>query len=425
MRKQITNACKTSTILVLILSFLSNLNVDGQEFSWNKKTSMLYPMLGQSVCFYDGKIYVTGGSKDGALHGGDYGDPFLQIYNIPTSNWDTGTPMPTARWMHGSAEVNSVIYCIGGGWYNPLGTNEAYDIASKTWTTKAPMPHPRSSLGVAAIGNKIYAIGGFGSSQMYNINEMYDPQTNTWTTKAPMPIARTGFGTTVVNGKIYVVGGCTSPTDAIKRVEVYDPQTDTWQKKADMPTARFGLMIAPVGGKIYAMGGTPSNTIPSPGKVEVYDIETDTWEILPVMPDPTQWGAAGSWGNKVYILGGEDMCLMTYPQNATIHNFLYESSDITTGIWDENYTKKDPFMIRVYPNPFGNETTLRFVIPNKELVKVELYNAMGKKIQILADNLNPQEEISIVLNGANLSTGIYFCKLSTYSKIVTIKLVKM
>ncbi|MFA5972175.1 MAG: kelch repeat-containing protein [Lentimicrobiaceae bacterium] len=240
-----------------------------------------------------------------------------------------------------------------------------------------------------------------------------------------MPTARVGFGTTVVEGKIYIIGGCYSGSDPLKKVEVYDPLTNTWQMKKDMPTWRFGLVLAPVGKKIYALGGTPSNTIPSPGKVEVYDIETDTWEKLADLPDSTQWGAGGSWNNRVYIMGGEDMCMMTYPKQATIFDFLYESSDITTGIRDENYAKKDPFMIRVYPNPFGNETTLRFVIPNKELVKVELYNAMGKKIQILADDLNPLEENSIVLNGANLSTGIYFCKLSTNSKIVTIKLVKM
>ncbi|MFA5972176.1 MAG: hypothetical protein WC780_07490 [Lentimicrobiaceae bacterium] len=179
MKKQITLSIKTGTLTVLVLTFLSCFNADGQELIWNKKAPMLYKEAGQSACFYEGKIYVTGGSKDGALHNGDYGDPYLQIYDIASESWNAGNPMPTARFMHGSAVLDSVIYCIGGGWYNTLGTNEAYDIASETWSAKAPMPTPRSSIGVAAVDNKIYAIGGFGSTGLFNINEMYNPETDT------------------------------------------------------------------------------------------------------------------------------------------------------------------------------------------------------------------------------------------------------
>jgi len=423
MKKQNKISDKTGIALILILSFFSCLNTSGQSFSWSKKSPMAYPVVAQSACFYEGKIYVIGGSTDGALHGGDYGDPFLQIYDLQTDTWSTGSPMPTGRWMHGSAEVNSVIYCIGGGWNNPLSINEAYDIASGTWSTKTPMPYVRASVGVAAVDNKIYVIGGFGLTQCYPINQMYDPETDTWTTKASMSTSKCGFGIAVVDGKIYTIGGSNSPSNALKIVEVYDPLTNTWQTKSSMPSARFGLVAVSVGKKIYAMGGTPSNTIPSPGKFEVYDTETDTWETLDNLPDSTQWAAAVSWNNKVYLMGGEDRCLMTYPTTATILDFLYECN-IVTGISDENYSGNNPFMFRAYPNPFISETTLSFEIPEKEWIKLEVYNAMGEKILTLADGIKPQGINSIYFNEVNLPTGMYFCRLSTGNKTETIKLLK-
>jgi len=425
MKKQITVFFKTITVLVLVLSLSSFKKAGGQELEWNKKADMPYPGVGQSACFYDSKIYVTGGSKDGAVHNGDYGDSYMHIYDIPTGNWISGIPMPTARWMHGSAVVDSVLYCIGGGWNIPLNTNEGYNIATDAWSVKAPMPTPRSSIGVAAVENKIYAIGGFGSGGLYNLNEMYDPETDTWTVKAPMPTARVGFGTTVVDGKIYIIGGCYSGVDPLRKVEVYDPQTNTWEYKKDMPTWRFGLVLAPVGNKIYAMGGTPDNRFPSAGKVEVYDVETDTWEKLADQPDSTQWAAGGSWNNKVYILGGEDMCLMTYPQKATIHNFLYESSDVMTGIKGESQAKKPSFIISACPNPFYDNTTLRFEIPENGYVNIEVINAFGRKIQTMTNDLKPQGVNSINLDGLNLPPGIYFCRLSANNKTATIKIVKM
>ncbi|MEI6456886.1 MAG: hypothetical protein WCO93_11410, partial [bacterium] len=121
------------TLTILMISIFNPSTALGQALGWNEKRSIPTQVVAQSACFSGGKIYLTGGSIDGALHQGDYGDHFLQIYDIQTDSWTEGTPMPTARWMHGSAQVNSVIYCLGGGWNIPLATNEAYDIASGIW----------------------------------------------------------------------------------------------------------------------------------------------------------------------------------------------------------------------------------------------------------------------------------------------------
>jgi N-acetylneuraminic acid mutarotase len=418
-----TNTGKMKTkLLTWILPLLSCFPIFGQEVKWNEKAPMNHPVLGQSACFSDGKIYVTGGSTDGSMARGDYGDPFLQIYDIGTNTWSLGTPMPTARWMHGSVKAGNSIYCIGGGWNNTISTNEAYDISTGTWTTKAPMPTPRSSLGVAAVDNKIYAIGGFGSNGMYGFNQMYDPETNTWSHKAPMPTARTGFGTIAVDGKIYIVGGCNSPSGSINKVEVYNPPTNTWEARANLPTARYGVVLAAVGRKIYALGGTPSNTIPSPGTVEVYDIDTDSWKQLDNLPDSTQWAAAGSWQGKIYIMGGEDMCLMTFPDKARIFDFLYEA-EVASGM--EEPTGNPAGKLCLFPNPAKNQFTISLNTADRSKIDLIITDISGKTIY--SDFFNPAlpGEFKTTINMMDTKPGVYFVKLKTLKGTYIQKVVKI
>jgi hypothetical protein len=269
----------------------------------------------------------------------------------------------------------------------------------------------------------IYVIGGFKTSQFTNVNEMYDPATDTWTSMAPMPSKRCGTGTAVVNGKIYVIGGCFFSGNAVKSVDIYDPQTNQWSTGADMPSIRFGLVAASAGNKIYAMGGTPSNGIPSPGKCEVYDTETNTWEQLDDLPDSTQWAAGCTWADKIYLLGGEDMCLMTFPSSVTIHDFLYEISDVV-GIHDKAQIPVTQFNLQASPNPIVTITTVRFDIQEREWVKVEVFNSMGIKVCTLTDGLKPAGRYSVRFNASGLPDGVYFCRLSSNGSAASLKMVK-
>ncbi len=83
-----------------------------------------------------------------------------------------------------------------------------------------------------------------------------------------------------------------------------------------------------------------------------------------------------------------------------------------------------------YPNPFNPETTISFSLPVESKVKLEIYNIKGQKVTTLLDEQLGTGKYNITWKGTNsnqkqVSSGIYFYKLSTPDKSITRKMLLM
>lgn len=240
------------------------------------------------------RIYMVGG-----------GNYYCSVYSTleaydPTNNIWTGLAgMPTPRYEFGAAELNGLVYAIGG---NPgcgnasqaLRTVEAYNPVSNTWSTKSPLPTANWGAGVASANGRIYVIGGF-TNYVY----CYDPAANGWSQKASIPLPYYSFGAVAtVNGIIYVMGGSGSPTNAF----AYDPVADTWTAKAPMPTGRSEVAGAAIDGIIYVAGGAHNGSILA--TVEAYNTASDTWSTVTPLPLPLIDASAAAVNGTLYVMGG-------------------------------------------------------------------------------------------------------------------------
>ncbi|MCX7833535.1 MAG: YCF48-related protein [Ignavibacteria bacterium] len=81
-----------------------------------------------------------------------------------------------------------------------------------------------------------------------------------------------------------------------------------------------------------------------------------------------------------------------------------------------------------YPNPFNSSTIIRFSIPanNKGIVTLKVYDIQGKEIAILINEKLAANTYEINFDARNLTSGIYFYKLTTeeYSDIKKMVLIK-
>jgi hypothetical protein len=65
-----------------------------------------------------------------------------------------------------------------------------------------------------------------------------------------------------------------------------------------------------------------------------------------------------------------------------------------------------------YPNPFNPVTTIRFNIPESGHVTLKIYNVLGEEVSVLSDRKMNAGMNEITFNAENLSSGIYFYRLS-------------
>lgn len=69
-------------------------------------------------------------------------------------------------------------------------------------------------------------------------------------------------------------------------------------------------------------------------------------------------------------------------------------------------------LLQNYPNPFNNQTIISFKIKKKGKYKLEIFNIYGNEIDEIFNKNYLTGNYEITLNAINLSSGIYFYKLS-------------
>jgi hypothetical protein len=81
-----------------------------------------------------------------------------------------------------------------------------------------------------------------------------------------------------------------------------------------------------------------------------------------------------------------------------------------------------------YPNPFNPTTTIPFVLTEDKDVRLSVFDAQGKLVQVLANKTFPAGSHDVIWNGRDsngnsVASGMYFCRLEAPGMVQTRKLV--
>ncbi len=290
----------------------------GSPLSAGNATTYTHTPLSNGQTHY----YVV--SATGALEGAKSGQVAAAAHSSGTANAWIGLAsgliaMPTARQGATNAEVNGVVYVIGGyDGTNYLSTVEAYDPVTNAWSAKTPTGSPTARFNAtsAVVNGIIYVIGGSNGTGSLSVVEAYDPVANAWTTKSPTGTftARNqspspGASSAVVNGIVYVSGGCC--VAGLTAMEAFDPAANagagSWTLKPAMTTGRYSSTAAAVNGIIYVIGGFDSFGTQI-NAVEAFDpagaAGAGSWTSKAVMTTARGEAAAAVVNGTVYVSGG-------------------------------------------------------------------------------------------------------------------------
>ena len=69
------------------------------------------------------------------------------------------------------------------------------------------------------------------------------------------------------------------------------------------------------------------------------------------------------------------------------------------------------------PNPFGSGTTIRFEVPRASMVRVEVFDAMGRRVRALLDHRFEPGAHSVAWDGTDnkgrrVGPGVYLCRMT-------------
>jgi subtilisin family serine protease len=96
-------------------------------------------------------------------------------------------------------------------------------------------------------------------------------------------------------------------------------------------------------------------------------------------------------------------------------------TDVKEETFPDNY-----FILSNYPNPFNPSTKIKYYIPQNSFVKITLHDILGSEIRTLVNENAQPGNYEIILDGSDLSSGMYFVRLSSENiqKILKISLIK-
>ncbi len=83
-----------------------------------------------------------------------------------------------------------------------------------------------------------------------------------------------------------------------------------------------------------------------------------------------------------------------------------------------------------YPNPFNAETKISFSLPSESVVRLEVFDMLGRRVATLADGVMPAGRHDVTWNGRtdsgeSLSSGMYFYRLKTDNCDLTKKMMML
>ena len=250
--------------------------------------------------------------------------------------------------------------------------------------------------------------------------------------------------------------------DAINNADNYQCMQNTfeWLDFTFVPVD-VTITLAPVGLPITipAAGGSFDFNIAVTNN-EAAPVTFDVWTMV-TLPNGSEYGPIINVPNFTMAVGGtanRDRS-QAVPSNAPSGNYMYDgyvgsypnvicdedhfafsksAVDNSGSIvndwsnWGESFgddgqevlglIPTSSLLMSAYPNPFNPQTSLSLVLPEFGLVNLTVFDVLGQEVTTLMDGYMPAGEYSLDFNAQNLTSGIYFARLSSAGQMKTVKL---
>lgn len=154
-----------------------------------------------------------------------------------------------------------------------------------------------------------------------------------------------------------------------------------------------------------------------------WDFENDgKWDISDSVEVTHSYDRPGIYSVSMLALTADSIPIFVLADS------LIEVTGDASGIKDNDSSVPNAFYLNQnYPNPFNPTTTISYGLPHSSLVKISVYNILGKRVKVLADEVKAAGNYQIVWDGKNeqgvkATSGIYFYRMQCENFVTTKKM---
>src|SRR6185312_3822306 len=133
------------------------------------------------------------------------------------------------------------------------------------------------------------------------------------------------------------------------------------------------------------------------------------------------WGAQNHTWKYDSLFPGEHITVFIQ-DNSTKYIYQVAAVPVKTSITAvQDLANEADFTM--YPNPANHNVTIKFNVDQSQHVALEIYNILGEKVYDLNPGILESGLHTILINGQNLKSGVYFVRLITENATATQRLV--
>jgi hypothetical protein len=128
--------------------------------------------------------------------------------------------------------------------------------------------------------------------------------------------------------------------------------------------------------------------------------------------DGRKLGALHWWPNQVEAYNGA----------TALANIKTYFTKVAVSVENTDAFPRDFDLAQNYPNPFNPSTTIKYSLAKEGLVTLKIFNTLGQEVAMLVSTIQQAGNYSVQWNASNLSSGVYFYRLSQNENVKVQKL---
>ena len=139
-------------------------------------------------------------------------------------------------------------------------------------------------------------------------------------------------------------------------------------------------------------------------------------------PGSFNWCNTSANGSTI-IATGKKIHARSFGNGGLAYNIFIDTNDVPLSTGNNTYIPAEFKLHQNYPNPFNPVTQIGYELANDGFVNITVFDALGRTIRTLVNKDQKSGKHSVLLNAEDLTSGIYFYKISAGNFTDTKKLV--